>query len=240
MSNDKLETITAEYWQKRWSQNEIGWQRDAVHKFLVKYVDELTDYRSNLRVFVPLCGKSLDMLWLADQGHHVVGVDFVKHPIESFFEENNLTFRKLCKVKLAAACEAIDVYKCEEKQITIFCCDLFALTVEDVGGKFDAIWDRSSLSAVLPQVGDRGKRYTKHMRSFLTDKGGYMVESHRYNVDCGGLPPACIPEELMKEIYGDHFIIKELDVEKFAKDPKRSSFAFEYSLHYHLLKPKTK
>ena len=111
--------------------------------------------------------------------------------------------------------------------------------MEDVGGKFDAIWDRSSLSAVLPQVGDRGKRYTKHMRSFLTDNGGYMVESHRYNVDCGGLPPACIPEELMKEIYGDHFIIKELDVEKFAKDPKRSSFAFEYSLHYHLLKPKT-
>ena len=92
MSNDKFETITAKYWQKRWSQNEIGWQRDAVHKFLVKYVDELTDYRSNLRVFVPLCGKSLDMLWLADQGHHVVGVDFVKHPIESFFEENNLTF----------------------------------------------------------------------------------------------------------------------------------------------------
>ena len=45
MSNDKLETITAKYWQKRWSQNEIGWQRDAVHKFLVKYVDELTDYR---------------------------------------------------------------------------------------------------------------------------------------------------------------------------------------------------
>ena len=113
------ETTTAEYWLKRWENNDIEWQRDTVNKFLIKYIHELTSGRSNLRVFVPLCGKSIDMLWLADQGHSVVGVEVAKLGIESFFEENSLTF-SLEKVKLAAAVDLVDVYKCVEKQITIF------------------------------------------------------------------------------------------------------------------------
>ena len=230
------ETTTAEYWLKRWENNDIEWQRDTVNKFLIKYIDELTSGRSNLRVFVPLCGKTIDMLWLADQGHSVVGVEVAKLGIESFFEENSLTF-SVEKVKLAAAVDLVDVYKCVEKQITIFCCDLFALTEEDVGGRFDAIWDRGSLSTMQPAVGNRGKRYTKKMRSLLAADGRQLLESHYYEMDRGIRPPASIPDELRNEIFGEDFIIKKLEVEKLGEDPN-SPFSYPIDLHYHLLKPK--
>ena len=100
------------------------------------------------------------MLWLADQGHTVLGVELAKQPIENIFTENNLILT-VELVKMAAASEPVEVYKCDKKKITMFCCDLFALMEDDVGGKLDTIWDRGSLSAVAPSFNDRGKRYTK-------------------------------------------------------------------------------
>ena len=238
MMSEEVETTTPEYWLKRWEDNQIGWHKDTVNRFLIKYADELTQGRSSLRVFVPLCGKSLDMLWLADQGHNVVGVELAKQGIEEFFNENKLTF-KLEKVKIASATltDPIDVYKCVERQITIFCCDLFTLTAEDLGGEFDAIWDRGSLSAVQPGVGDRGKRYAKHMRSFLAANGRYMLDSLHYEIDRGNRPPASISKELRNDIYGEDFFIKELKVDSIGNDPN-SPAPFTMDNYCHLFKPK--
>ena len=234
--SDELETTTFEYWTDRWKEGKIGWHREEVNEYLIKYIDELTGGRSNIRVFVPLSGKSVDMLWLADQGYTVVGVELAKQAIESFFAENKLTFT-VESVKMAATSEPAEVYKCNEKQITIFCCDLFILGEEDVGGKFDAIWDRGSMSAVVPSAGDRGKRYTKHMHSLLACDGNYMVESHYYEIDRGIRPPASISDELRNELFSEDFTIKELDVYRLAEDPDRN-LSFAHNRHYHLYKPK--
>ena len=228
------ETATAEYWTDRWKEGKTDWHREEVHNILIKYVDELTGGRSNLRVFLPLCGKSVDMLWLANQGHTVVGVELAKQPIESFFTENNLTFT-VESVKMAASGEPVEVYKCKEKKITIFCCNLYNFEEEDVGGKFDAIWDRGSLSAIVPSA--NGKRYTKKMHSLLANDGNYMLESHYYEIDRGTRPPASISDELRNEIYGEDFTIKELDVDRLGEDPNRP-LSFALDLHYHLFKPK--
>lgn len=59
---------------------------------LVKHLDKLTINRENLRFFFPLCGKALDMAWLASLGHFIVGVEFTKEAIEDFFKENNISF----------------------------------------------------------------------------------------------------------------------------------------------------
>ena len=234
--SDELETTTFEYWTDRWKEDKIGWHRDEVNEYLIKYIEELTGGRSNIRVFVPLSGKSVDMLWLADQGYTVVGVELAKQAIESFFSENILTFT-VESVKMAATSEPAEVYKCNEKQITIFCCDLFILSEEDVGGKFDAIWDRGSISAIVPSAGDRGKRYTKLMHSLLACNGNYMVESHYYEIDRGNNPPASISDELRNELFGEDFTIKELDVNRIPEDPNRDS-SFTLDMHYHLFKPK--
>lgn len=230
------DTTAAVYWENRWEEKNTGWHRDTVHEKLAKYMKELTGGRSNARVFVPLCGKSIDMLWLAEQGHEVVGVELSKLAIESFFKENNLEF-SVETVKLALAVDLIDVYKCVEKKITIFCCDLFAVSEEDFGKRFDAIWDRGSLSAMQPAADGRGKRYTKKMRSLLADDGSYLLESHYYKLDRGNKPPASISVALRNEIYGEDFVLKALEIEKVAKDTHKGK-SFDLDLHYHLIKPK--
>lgn len=226
----------AEYWKKSWEEGNFNWHQDTVHKMLQKYFDELTAGRSNVRVFVPLCGKSLDMLWLAEQGHSVVGVEVSKLAIESFFEENNLAFSAE-QVILTATTDPVDVYKCVGKQITIFCCDLFALSEEDVGKRFDAIWDRGSLSAVQPQFGDRGKRYTKKMRSLLADHGKYLLESHYYELDRQLERPVSLSVEFRNKIFEEDFVLKDLEVEKSGEDFKRK-WGYSDERHYHLIQPK--
>ena len=230
MAEEEPEPAKAEYWTDRWKEGKIGWHREKVNKYLIKYVDELTGGRSKLRVFLPLCGKSVDMLWLADQGHTIVGVEVAKQAIESFFTENNLTFT-VESVKMAASGEPAEVYKCKEKKITIFCCDLFTFEEEDVGGKFDAIWDRGSLSAIVPSV--NGKRYTKKMHSLLANDGNCILETHYFEFDRGE-PPASISDELRNELYGENFDIKELEVNRIENVPDR-----EFSLRYYLVKPKS-
>ena len=232
------DTTTAEYWEKRWEEKNTSWHREAVNKKLIKYLHELSGGRSNVRVFVPLCGKSIDMLWLVAQGHEVVGVELSKLAIESFFQENNLEF-SVEKVKLAVAVDLVDVYKCVGKKITIFCCDLFVVSKDDFGKRFDAIWDRGSLSAILPAFGDRGKRYTKKMRSLLADDGNYLLESHFYEVDRNNEPPASLSMEFRNKLYEQNFVLRELEVEKSDEDFERK-WGYSQELHYHLIKPKAK
>ena len=227
------EKNTEKYWTERWKEGKTDWHREQVHNILAKYVDEFTGGRSNLRVFLPLCGKSIDMLWLADQGHTVVGVELAKPAIKSFFKENNLTFT-LESVEMAAGGEPAEVYKCKEKKITIFCCDLFTLKENDVGGKFDAIWDRGSLSAIVPFAEDRGKQYTKEMHSLLANDGSYMLETHYYELDRGGETPASISDDLRNELYGEDFDIKELEVGTILD----REFSLTMDLRYYLMKPK--
>lgn len=53
--------------------------------------------------------------------------------------------------------EFVEVYKCKEKRIIIFFCDFFVVIENDVGGKFDVIWDCGLLVVIVFLFGDRGK-----------------------------------------------------------------------------------
>jgi len=81
-----------ESWKEIWETKtrETPWQIDGPHKALVKNITALTDDKPNRHILVPLCGASDDLVWLADQGHTVVGVEAVKKGIKYFFERNNL------------------------------------------------------------------------------------------------------------------------------------------------------
>jgi thiopurine S-methyltransferase len=84
--------MEAEYWLKRWREGRTGWHRSEVMPLLVQHWSALNVPRGS-RVLVPLCGKSLDMLWLAQQGMRVLGVDVSPVAIESFLAENQLHAR---------------------------------------------------------------------------------------------------------------------------------------------------
>ena len=81
-----------EFWHARWASGRIGFHRDAPLPLLLAHWPALA-LPSGSRVFVPLCGKSLDMVWLAGQGHRVLGIELSELAIAQFFEERGLAPR---------------------------------------------------------------------------------------------------------------------------------------------------
>ncbi len=58
-------------WKARWADGNTGWHEQAGNRFLRQWWPARADQS---RVLVPLCGKALDLKWLAERGHEVVGV----------------------------------------------------------------------------------------------------------------------------------------------------------------------
>jgi len=80
------------FWHERWRDNRIGFHRDVPLPLLVRHWPTLGLPQAS-RVFVPLCGKSLDMVWLAEQGHRVLGIELSTLAVEQFFGERGLAPR---------------------------------------------------------------------------------------------------------------------------------------------------
>lgn len=163
-----------ETWAQDWETDNPEFHTDEVNAMLTKHHDEVTRGRKNLRILVPLCGKSLDMIWLADQGHSVVGVELIRKGIELFYRDNKLTYNEK-SVSLPPDNHGT-VFKANGKDITLFECSIFDFSVEIAGGQFDFIWDRGSMTAINMMKEGRLKQYTDIMLSCLKPDGRYFLE----------------------------------------------------------------
>ena len=76
-----------DFWLERWREGRIGFHREEVMPLLVQHWPALA-VPAGRRVFVPLAGKTLDMIWLAAQGHPVLGAELSPLAVQQFFEEN--------------------------------------------------------------------------------------------------------------------------------------------------------
>ncbi|MDH5832928.1 thiopurine S-methyltransferase [Luteimonas kalidii] len=79
-------------WHERWRSQRIGFHRDAPLPLLTSHWHSL-GLPPDSRVCVPLCGKSLDMVWLAEQSHRVLGIELSDLAITQFFDERGLAPR---------------------------------------------------------------------------------------------------------------------------------------------------
>ena len=151
-------------WLIRWREGRIQFHVDTVNPILDRYVDRLLPEGFG-RVFVPLCGKSVDLGWLDEQGHEVVGVELAEKAVEALFKElgRNPT------ITTQGAFQS-----CRSDGLEVLVGDLFELDAE-VTGKFDAIWDRAALVALRPSDRDR---YAPHLREFLRPNGLHLTLHH--------------------------------------------------------------
>ena len=77
------------FWHERWERAEIGFHKQEINVHLQQFWNCL-ELPAGERVFVPLCGKSLDLLWLAGEDHPVTGVELSPIAVDAFFQENEL------------------------------------------------------------------------------------------------------------------------------------------------------
>lgn len=142
-------------WQKCWRDKNTDFHQKTVNALLVRYWESL-DLPSGSTIFVPLCGKSLDLLWLAAQGHQVIGVELSPIAVRAFFKESRLNPIRRQAGKLT---------EWSHGPIRIYCGDIFALTAADLGA-IAAVYDRAALTA-LPESARLA--YVNHLHALIPE-----------------------------------------------------------------------
>ncbi|BBR52999.1 MULTISPECIES: thiopurine S-methyltransferase [Pseudomonas] len=132
------------FWHKRWADNQIGFHQAQVNLYLQTYWPALGLAQAS-RVLVPLCGKSLDLAWLAGQGHQVLGVELSRRAVEDFFNEHGLAPQVTQQ-------GAFEVWRSGD--VELWCGDFFALTAQDVGDCV-GLYDRAAVIALPPAMRER-------------------------------------------------------------------------------------
>jgi thiopurine S-methyltransferase len=126
-------------WQQCWRDNDIEFHKKTVNTALIRFWSAL-GLAPGDRIFVPLCGKSLDLLWLAAQGHSVIGVELSPIAVRAFFKGAHMQPARRKRGKFTLW---------QSGRIDILCGDLFDLRAGDLGN-IAAVFDRASLTA-LPE-----------------------------------------------------------------------------------------
>lgn len=176
-----------EYWLDRWEREETGFHQDTVNPYLLKYWRTLP-LADGSEVFVPLCGKSRDMLWLHEQGHTVLGVELSPLAIQAFFKEAELKPRHLVNEKFGQF--AAD-------DIIILHGDFFDLSKNELMN-VRAVYDRASMVALPPNM---RKRYVHHMLYILPPATQILLVSFDYPASEMSGPPFAVSPDEVKSLY---------------------------------------
>lgn len=193
-------------WIARWREGRIQFHVDKVNPILGRYVDRLLPEEFG-RVFVPLCGKSLDLGWLVEQGHEVVGVELVEKAVEDLF--NGIGGSPTISPRG-------EFQSWQSNGLEVLVGDLFELDVK-VSGKFDAIWDRAAFVALRPSDRDR---YAPHLQEFLRPNGRILLSTISYDESKMEGPPFSVSADEVHRHFGNTSSVEKLD-ESINPDPNQ-------------------
>lgn len=190
--------MNRQFWHERWRRNEIGFHRDSVHPALECHWSAVAG-DSRPPVLVPLCGKSLDLHWLARRGHDVVGVEVDGSAIEAFFEEAGLV------PDYSTRSAAMPMW--QSGRISILEGDFFEFTPDT---PFELVYDRAALIA-LPRT--MRQAYLDHLAGMLTPLANGLLITLEYDQhEMDGPPFAVLPDELDASDSFDFELVERRDV----------------------------
>jgi thiopurine S-methyltransferase len=175
------------FWHERWERAEIGFHKQEINVHLQQFWHRL-ELQAGQRVFVPLCGKSLDLLWLAGEGHRVTGVEISPVAVAAFFDENGLQPRRWRE-------GVFEMWEADE--IRILLGDFFALEsrhVADCAG----VYDRASLIALPPAM---RARYARHLDTILAPGIRVLLVTMEYDQAVLPGPPFAVGETEVRALY---------------------------------------
>jgi thiopurine S-methyltransferase len=182
--------MDANFWHQKWEKNDIGFHNSEANPLLVGYFKELALARGS-RVFLPLCGKTLDIAWLLSRGYRVAGAELSKLAIEQLFAGLGVE-PEITRVG--------DHDRYSAQDIDIFVGDIFALSGK-ILGPVDAVYDRAALVA-LPEA--MRNRYTAHLMA-ITGKAPQLLISYEYDQSRLEGPPFSIRNAEVRRHYADNY-----------------------------------
>jgi len=185
-----------EFWHERWAANQIGFHQREINGHLQRHWHGL-GLPSGSRILVPMCGKSLDMLWLREQGHAVAGVEISALAVAAFFRENRLT---------PEIREEAGYSRWSYDAMAIYCGDFFRLNTAALG-TLDGCYDRAALVAMPDTL---RPRYAGHLASLLSSAGRVLLVTMEYRQSEMNGPPFSVPDREVERLFTEQFTIKHL------------------------------
>lgn len=185
-----------EEWLRRWAEGRIGFHRAAVQPWLVEHAARFLP-RGDECVFVPLCGKSVDLVWLEQRGHPVVGLDVAEKAFRDFIIEQG---------RVASEHESPPFKVFSTGRIELLCGDFFDLTPER-HGDFPAILDRAALIAIEPR---RRADYARRLLDLLRPGGRLLLIGLEYDESKMAGPPFTVSRAEVARLFGTSCSIEPL------------------------------
>ncbi|GAA6212104.1 thiopurine S-methyltransferase [Hyphomicrobiales bacterium 4NK60-0047b] len=184
------------FWHERWNNNEIPFHESEANKNLVNNLDKL-QIKEKSRIFIPLCGKTLDIGWLLSRRYKVVGAELSEFAINELFKQ--LEVKPIIKDTGSLKCYSAP-------NIDIFVGNIFELTIEDIG-LVDAIYDRGAYVALPKEI---RSKYSQHMKD-ITKNAPQLLIAYEYNQNLMKGPPFSIPPKELENNYNDAYEITNLN-----------------------------
>lgn len=185
-----------QFWLERWDNNQIGFHQDEINTHLQRFWPQL-GLAPDSHVFVPLAGKTLDLLWLAAQGHRVTGIEISERAVRAFFDGNDL-------IPQTHDTDGFRFWKAGE--LTLIEGDYFDLMPADLGS-LDAVFDRASLIALPPAM---RPNYARQLQRLAPACPVLLVTLDYDQREMDG-PPFAVSADEVVQLYGASHRITLLD-----------------------------
>jgi len=196
-----------DFWLGRWARGETGWHQSEVEPGLIAHFSDLPP----TRILVPLCGKSLDLVWLASKGHEVLGVELSELAVRSFFADNALQVQESILGRFKVF---------QSGQIKLFQGDFFDLQAELLA-PIGAVYDRAALIALPPEL---RQKYAARLQALLQARATksftqLQIVLERTPHDEKG-PPFSVRSSEIEALYGQMMVIEALSRETLEEKPE--------------------
>ncbi|EGU40084.1 thiopurine S-methyltransferase [Vibrio ichthyoenteri ATCC 700023] len=182
----------SEFWHNKWAANQIGFHLEDVNPLLIKYWP-MTNPSSSDSVFVPLCGKSEDLVWLATKHQDVQGVELSNIAVRAFFAEHFYT------PTVMPVSGQHELFQFDE--LNIYVGDYFTVPIKPV----DIIYDRAALIALPEAMRDE---YISCLKTRLKPGGRILLVSLDYPQGEMAGPPFSVAEQEVMRHFAEFTVTK--------------------------------
>jgi len=160
------------------------------------------------RVLLPLCGKSNDLRFMYEEGHHVYGVECADEAIHDFFSINNIR-RDISSVVATKTGKLAKLHSSHDGHLTIIQNNFLTLDTNKLNGTIDCVWDRGAFGTITEH---EQSLYIETIRRLLSEDFRYLLLVLEFDQSKSNDPvPMPQPEEKVREFYGSFCEIERLE-----------------------------
>jgi thiopurine S-methyltransferase len=180
-------TLDRNYWEERWREGKIGFHQATINPYLQKHFQRLS-LSPDSHCLAPLCGKSLDIAWIASQGHRVTGIEISDLAVRQFFVEKRRSPGAIDRIKM-------------------ICYDFFDLQPTQIP-TVDWVYDRAAMVAFPPS---QHQRYAEHLSRFLTSGKRIFLISFEHGGNPTEGPPFSVDETRIRKVFDPLYSVECID-----------------------------